>query len=90
MPMEALAKCQRRLVCPGQHVRGTVAGEKGLPPNNPPRLFAQIFIHELAFFVLFVPRPAMPPLRFLGRAWLVAGDDLSLPFAMGALVCTSV
>lgn len=28
----------------------------------------------------------MPALRFLGRAWLVAGDDLAVPFAVGALL----
>ena len=32
VPTEALAKCQRRLVCPGQRVRGQVAGE-GPPPT---------------------------------------------------------
>jgi len=26
----------------------------------------------------------MPGLRFLGRTWLIAGDDLAVPFAIGA------
>ena len=28
----------------------------------------------------------MPALRFLGRAWLVAGDDLAVPFGVGAVL----